>query len=39
VTRREQDLMSAASITAFKLNGQLLALAEDLARPAGLTAA
>jgi DNA-binding MarR family transcriptional regulator len=39
VTRREQDLLSAASITAFKLNGQFLALAEELARPAGLTAA
>jgi DNA-binding MarR family transcriptional regulator len=39
VTRWEQDLLSAASITAFKLNGQFLALAEDLGRPAGLTAA
>jgi DNA-binding MarR family transcriptional regulator len=39
VTRREQDLLSAASITAFRLNGQFLALAEELARPAGLTAA
>jgi DNA-binding MarR family transcriptional regulator len=39
VTRREQDLLSAASITTFKLNGQFLALAEELARPAGLTAA
>jgi DNA-binding MarR family transcriptional regulator len=39
VTRREQDLLSAASITTFRLNGQFLALAEELARPAGLTAA
>jgi DNA-binding MarR family transcriptional regulator len=39
VTRREQDLLSAASITTFWLNGQFLALAEELARPAGLTAA
>jgi DNA-binding MarR family transcriptional regulator len=39
VTRREQDLLSAAAITTFKLNGQFLALAEELARPAGLTAA
>jgi DNA-binding MarR family transcriptional regulator len=39
VTRREQDLLSAASIATFKLNGQFLTLAEDLARPAGLTAA
>ena len=39
MTRREQDLLSAASITAFRLNGQFLALAEELARPAGLTAA
>jgi DNA-binding MarR family transcriptional regulator len=38
-TRREQELLSAASITTFKLNGQFLALAEELARPAGLTAA
>ncbi len=39
MTRREQDLLSAAAITTFKLNGQFLALAEELARPAGLTAA
>jgi DNA-binding MarR family transcriptional regulator len=35
----EQGLLSAAALTAFKLNGQFLALAEDLARPVGLTAA
>ena len=39
MTRREQDLLSAASVATFKLNGQFLALAEELARPAGLTAA
>ena len=39
MTRREQDLLSAASISTFKLNDQFLALAEELARPAGLTAA
>ena len=39
MTRREQDLLSAAAVTTFKLNGQFLALAEELARPAGLTAA
>ena len=39
MSRREQDLLSAASIATFKLNGQFLALAEELARPAGLTAA
>jgi DNA-binding MarR family transcriptional regulator len=39
VTRREQDLLSAAAVTTFRLNGQFLALAEELARPAGLTAA
>jgi DNA-binding MarR family transcriptional regulator len=39
VTRHEQGLLSAASITTFKLNGQFLTLAGELARPAGLTAA
>ena len=39
MTRREQELLSAAAITTFKLNGQFLALAEELAGPAGLTAA
>ena len=38
-TRREQDLLGAAAIVAFRLNGQFLELAEHLARPAGLTAA
>ncbi|WP_217708454.1 MarR family winged helix-turn-helix transcriptional regulator [Nonomuraea rhodomycinica] len=31
--------MSAAALTAFRLNGQFLEVAEELARPAGLTAA
>lgn len=39
MTRRDQDLMAAAAITTFRLNGQFLAVAEELARPAGLTAA
>jgi DNA-binding MarR family transcriptional regulator len=37
--RPEQDLLSDAALTGFRLNGQLLALAEELARPVGLTAA
>ena len=37
MTRREQELLSAAAITTFKLNGQFLALAEELARPATVT--
>jgi DNA-binding MarR family transcriptional regulator len=32
-------LLSAVALATFKLNGQLLAVAEDLSRPAGLTAA
>lgn len=34
----EQALLSDAALTAFRLNGQFLSLAETLARPAGLTA-
>ncbi|MEU5842670.1 MarR family transcriptional regulator [Rhodococcus sp. NPDC047139] len=34
----EVELLSAAAVTAFRLNGQFLALAETLARPVGLTA-
>jgi DNA-binding MarR family transcriptional regulator len=34
-----QDLLSGVALTTFRLNGQVLELAEDLARPAGLTAA
>lgn len=37
--RPEQELLSDAALTSFRLNGQLLALAEELARPVGLTAA
>jgi DNA-binding MarR family transcriptional regulator len=35
----EQEFFSTAAITSFRLNGQFLSIAEDLARPAGLTAA
>ncbi|MFD9941988.1 MarR family winged helix-turn-helix transcriptional regulator [Nonomuraea sp. NPDC059023] len=35
----EADLLSGSAITSFRLNGQFLAIAEELARPAGLTAA
>ena len=37
--RQEQELLSGAALAVFKLNGQFLALAEDLAGPVGLTAA
>jgi DNA-binding MarR family transcriptional regulator len=36
---REQELLAGTAITVFRLNGQFLAIAEELARPAGLTAA
>jgi DNA-binding MarR family transcriptional regulator len=39
MTKRDQELLSAAALTVFKLNGQFLELAEHLARPTGLTAA
>ncbi|MGW4846102.1 MarR family winged helix-turn-helix transcriptional regulator [Nocardia brasiliensis] len=39
MTRDEQELFATAAITSFRLNGQFLAIAEELARPAGLTAA
>lgn len=35
----EQRLLSGIAKTVFNLNGQLLSIAEDLARPVGLTAA
>jgi DNA-binding MarR family transcriptional regulator len=35
----EQELLADTALTVFRLNGQLLAVAEELARPAGLTAA
>jgi DNA-binding MarR family transcriptional regulator len=37
--RQDQELLSAGALAVFKLNGQFLAVAEELARPAGLTAA
>ncbi|WP_395572826.1 MarR family winged helix-turn-helix transcriptional regulator [Streptomyces sp. BK79] len=37
--RERQDLLSRAALGVFRLNGQFLAVAEELARPAGLTAA
>ena len=37
--RREQDLLSGTALAVFRLNGQLLGVAEELARPAALTAA
>ena len=36
---REQELLSALAKTVFHLNGQFLAIGEELARPAGMTAA
>lgn len=35
----EQELLSGAALTVFRLNGQFLGVAEELARPVGLTAA
>jgi DNA-binding MarR family transcriptional regulator len=39
VSRERQDLLSRGALGVFRLNGQFLAVAEDLAGPAGLTAA
>lgn len=39
MTRAEQELLANAAITSFRLNGQFLAVAEQLAAPSGLTAA
>ncbi|GGS85760.1 MarR family winged helix-turn-helix transcriptional regulator [Streptomyces chromofuscus] len=39
MSRRRQDLLSRGALGVFRLNGQFLAVAEELARPAGLTAA
>ncbi|MBB5914175.1 DNA-binding MarR family transcriptional regulator [Nocardia transvalensis] len=39
MTRTDQDLFATAAVTTFKLNGQFLAVAEELARPAGITVA
>jgi DNA-binding MarR family transcriptional regulator len=39
MSRERQDLLSRSALGVFRLNGQFLAVAEELARPAGLTAA
>ncbi|WP_333756290.1 MarR family winged helix-turn-helix transcriptional regulator [Streptomyces sp. IBSBF 3352] len=38
MSRTRQDLLSRSALGVFRLNGQFLAVAEELARPAGLTA-
>ena len=35
----EQELLSGSALVSFRLNGQFLVVAEELARPVGLTAA
>ncbi|WP_228994502.1 MarR family winged helix-turn-helix transcriptional regulator [Streptomyces sp. DH8] len=35
----DQELLSRAALTVFRLNGQLLSVADELARPGGLTSA
>ncbi|MET7938560.1 MarR family transcriptional regulator [Streptomyces sp. NPDC005302] len=39
MSRQRQDLFSRSALAVFRLNGQYLSVAEDLARPAGITAA
>ncbi|MEV0253133.1 MarR family transcriptional regulator [Streptomyces sp. NPDC050732] len=39
MARAHQDLLSRTALTVFRLNGQLLAVSDELAGPAGLTAA
>jgi DNA-binding MarR family transcriptional regulator len=39
VSRARQDMLSRGALGVFRLNGQFLGVAEELARPAGLTAA
>ncbi|MFI9170950.1 MarR family winged helix-turn-helix transcriptional regulator [Streptomyces lincolnensis] len=39
MSRERQELLSGSALGVFRLNGQFLAVAEELARPAGLTAA
>jgi DNA-binding MarR family transcriptional regulator len=39
MSRARQDLLSRTALGVFRLNGQLLSVADELARPAGLTAA
>ncbi|MGR8009267.1 MarR family winged helix-turn-helix transcriptional regulator [Streptomyces hypolithicus] len=38
-SRQQQDLLSRTALGTFRLNGQFLAVSEELAGPAGLTAA
>lgn len=39
MSRERQDLLSRSALGVFRLNGQFLGVAEELASPAGLTAA
>ncbi|MCI3278597.1 MarR family winged helix-turn-helix transcriptional regulator [Streptomyces cylindrosporus] len=39
MSRGRQELLSRGALGVFRLNGQFLAVAEELAKPAGLTAA
>lgn len=39
MNRRRQDLLSRSALGVFRLNGQFLAVAGELARPAGISAA
>lgn len=39
MSRGRQDLLSRTALGVFRLNGQFLSVADELARPAGLTAA
>ncbi|RII09163.1 MarR family protein [Streptomyces sp. YIM 130001] len=39
MTRAQQDLLSRTALDVFRLNGQFLRISEELAGPAGLTAA
>ncbi|MFF7388370.1 MarR family winged helix-turn-helix transcriptional regulator [Streptomyces scabiei] len=39
MSREQQDLLSRAALGVFRLNGQFLSVADELAGPAGLTAA
>ncbi|MEU2675008.1 MarR family transcriptional regulator [Streptomyces sp. NPDC007164] len=39
MSRKQQDALSRTALGVFRLNGQFLAISEELTRPAGLTAA
>lgn len=39
MSRKQQDALSRTALGVFRLNGQFLAVSEELTRPAGLTAA